>query len=855
MANNQNNVQPKVVTTTTTTTRRRGGRRRRRTPRAPPANTTTVRKVTTTRQPSGPNRRRRNRFGNTRRPVPGSVRQRITATLGTVGANQGNDIELEMALLLNPALMKETTGSNQYGPLQIYASTYSLWKIENILLKLTPLVGGSAVSGTAIRASHNLSGQPGSPSWSALGARTHRDTNPGRPLTFFLRGNNFRGPKDGWFFCNTKNDPQMCTAGSIEIHTLGKTVSTYQSKDFEGPLFLAELTCTWSFKNYNPMPGMLNLVKAELKEEGQAVKINSKPGEPITISVPANSPIARTTGAFENGVDAAATPSDIIWMVCDTTMDAVTGVLPAPFGWLFKAGWWFLKRIANKKKNGEPVAGEPDAGEVTYQVFQSMTDAMNDTPCIATNQASSANATVTNWNITQVTPGNVGQPAATGAVMRMMGLDPAEPFYLTRDRIKLGEGVITGLNFNNTWGIPLNGFAVQGVNTPGKYAYTYVNYELLDPVFFQQNEIDPATADVPTYPMLKKTADRYEEIGKVYATSGGTYSSNPSIQWRLALWKCNKTVNVVRQPNADVRLQYFILQPRLAQVSGYPTTIYGLHMITAQNPSQQTVSVEADKWYIAVFSAINGRDEFTNYGATYPFPTHRYEGATPDIEPTPDMISSGFALNSAIPLKFTFNANQSGQVTISMVQEMLQQVLRERENQNQDPFFPPLPPSSDYDNLEMPPLEGEEEEEHGATGGQEEVSHQRSRPIVPIMENELQKDVENWVEFGHRKRPPTPFSPIEEEESEDEDSDLDDDDYAEPPVVIKNLLTPEAKDLYGHLRQKGLSHEQATNAAQAAFPHLALEAWDAAYHNAMADGLSPPTARDLAWAAVSDFLS
>ncbi|UMO75816.1 MAG: ORF2 [Henan mamastrovirus 5] len=837
MANNQKNVQPKVVTTTTTTTRRRGGRRRRRTPRTSQSGTTTVRRVTTTRQPARSRRGRRNRFGAPGKSAPSGIRQRITATLGTVGSNQGNSIELETSVLLNPALMKETTGSNQHGPLQIYASTYSLWKIESILLKLTPLVGPSAVSGTAIRASYNPSGQPGSSSWSALGARKHKDTNPGRPLYFYLNGSDFRGPKDGWFFCNTKNDPQMCTAGSIEIHTLGQTVSTYQDKQFVGPLFLAEITCAWSFKGYNPQPGMLTLVKAELQEKEQTVKIHSKPGEPITMSVPAGSPLARATGVMESNVNAAATPSDIIWMICDTTMDAIEGNLPVPFSWLFKAGWWFVKRIANKKQNGAPTAGEPGPGEVTYQVFQTMTDAMNDTPCIATNDAESANAKITGWNITQVTPGNDGLPAASqSAVRRMTGIDITKPFFLTRDRVKVGEGVITGLNFNDQWGIPLNGFAVQGVNTPGIYAYTYLNYELLDPDFYQDEQIDPATADVPVYPMLKKdSANNYEEIGKVYATTGGNYGSNPTLRWRLVLWKATKTVSVTRQPNNDVRLNYFILQPRLSQVRGYPTTEYTLHYITAENPSQQVVSVEAGKWYIAVFSAINGKDQFTNYGATYPFPTTRYQGPMPTIDPTPEMFSSGIAINNAIPLKFFFNTAQVENITMSMVQQLVQEALVQRENQGAS--FPPPPPLSDYDNT--PPLEGDEEEElQGAVGGAE-----------PSL------DTRNWVEFGHGKRPPTPFSPIEEEEEEEEDSDLDDDDYAEPPEIIKNLLTPEAKDLYGDLRRKGLSHEQATRAAQAAFPHFAIEAWDAAYHNAMADGLSPPTARDCAWKAVSDFLS
>nr|WAK45911.1 MAG: capsid protein [Mamastrovirus 3] len=835
MANTKNNVQPQVVTTTTTTTSRRGRRRRRRANRPSQPTTTTVRRVTTARQATRPRRGRRNRFSAPGKSAPSSIRQRITATLGTVGSNSGNDIEMEMACLLNPALMKETTGSNQHGPLQIYASTYSLWRIERIILKLTPLVGPSAVSGTAVRASYNPSGQPGSPSWSALGARRHRDTNPGRPLYFSLSGKEFKGPKDGWFFCNTKNDPQMCTAGSLEIHTLGQTISTYQNKQFDGPLFLAEMTCDWSFKGYNPMPGMLNLVKAELKEGEQEVKINSKPGEPITISVPAGSPLARTTGVMETNVDAAATPSDIIWEVCDTTMDVVTGALPAPFGWLFKAGWWFLKRIANKKKSGDPVQGEPNAGEVTFQVFQSMTDAMNDTPCIATSQAASTNTKVTGWNITQVTPGNVGQPAATAATMRMIGIDTTKPFYLVRDRVKSGESIITGLNFNDRWGVPLNGFAVQDV-TSQKKVYSYYSYELLDPYFYQDVQIDPATADVNTYPMMKKQADTYTPIGQVYGTASLITDGQDKIRWCLVLWRADQTTTVIRQPSNDVNLEFFILQPSLSQSGGYPTTNYTMQKVRSLNPGQQTVQIERGKWYLTPFTALNGREEFNNYGASFPFPTALYNGPTLQFDPSMEFYYAGLALNNAIPLKFNFPVATTTSVTLSMVHQLVQQALAERENQ--DHPFPPLPPPSEYDNLEMPPLEGEEREEQGAVGGDE-----------PSL------DTRNWVEFGHRKRPPTPFLPIEEEEEDEEDSDLDDDDYAEPPFVIKNLLTPEAKDLYGHLRQKGLSHEQATNAAQAAFPHIALEAWDAAYHNAMADGLSPPTARDCAWKAVSDFLS
>nr|BAX00230.1 ORF2 [Porcine astrovirus 4] len=840
MANSQNNVQPKVVTTTTTTTSRRGRRRRRRATRASQNNTTTVRKVTTTRQSARTHRRRNNRPGNVGKSPPTGIRQRITATLGTVGANQGNEIETEMACLLSPALMRETTGSNQYGPLQIHASTYSLWRIENILLKLTPLVGPSAVSGTAVRASYNPSGQPGAPSWSALGARKKKDTNPGRPLTFFLSGREFRGPKDGWYFCNTKNDPQMCTAGTIEIHTLGQTVSTYTNEQFKGPLFLAEMTCTWSFKGYNPMPGMLTMVKAELKEEEQKVKIHSKPGEPVTISVPAGSHLARTTGVMETNVDASATPSDIIWLICDTTMDAVIGTLPVPFTWLFKAGWWFVKRIANKKKNGVTQPGEPDPGEVTYQVFQSMTDAMNDTPCIATNEAESANAKITGWNIIQVTPGSVGLPAASpSAARRMVGIDTTRPFYMARDRALIGESIITGLNFDGINARPLNGFAVQDV-TSNRKVQSYNTYECFDPFFYQDEEIDPATADVPTYPMYQKTSQVFTEIGTVYATAGTTLgqpSTSSYVQWRIALWKATKTVTVRLQPTgSDRKTQFFYVQPSITTGNNLPNYTHKLIITEPRSFGQTDYTVTEGRWYITVFSALNGTLEFTNYGAQYHYPTSLSTDRSVSVDPVRETYWAGLAMMNAVPLKFTFNQPTDQTVTVSMVQQMVQRALAERETQ--DLSFPPIPPPSEYDNLEMPPLEGEEAEEpQGAVGG-----------VEPS------QDTRNWVEFGHRKRPPTPFSPIEEEEEDEEESDLDDDDYAEIPSYIKNLLTPEAKKLLDDLRKMGLSHDKAVRAAQGAYPHPAVEVWEAAYHNALVDGLSPPSARDCAWGAVSDYL-
>ena len=834
MANNQNNVQPKVVTTTTTTTRRRGGRRRRRTPRTPQAGTTTVRRVTTTRQPGRLNRRRRNRFGAPGKSAPNGIRQRITATLGTVGANQSNTVELEMSSLINPLLMKENTGSNQYGPLQIHASTYNLWKLDFLSLKLTPLVGPSAVSGTAVRASLDLSGQPGSPSWSALGARKHKDTNPGRPMTFYISGNDMRGPKEGWFYCSTKNDPKMCILGALQIHTLGKTVSTYTNKNFEGPLFLAELTGQWSFKNYNPQPGLLNLVKKEFTEEPQNIKIHSKPGEPILISIPDNTSMARAISQVD--VNADATASEIIWQVCDAAINTAIDFFPPPFSWLFRSGWWFVKRVANKKENGENVDGEPNPGELTFQIYQSINDAQNEVPCISTGEVSTQSATINSLQLMQITPGNTGMQQETLAGLRRTVKPTHDPVQVSSPSLTGQKALFGHIHVNNS--PPVASVVMQALTTQQK-VYSYCIRHIKDPVFTQNGVvIQPDQIDLPSYPIYKREGNSTEPIGKVYMAAHCEITESPRIYWTTACWKATVTANIKLQRggNNNRNDKFLFFSPTQSQSgSSLPQTIYNLQVSEPVALAQTFEEIQKDNWYLTTFVAIgpNSTVEFTNYGVKY-YISKSFEINTGEYQTTQAAADVGAMMNTATPLVLNLNTTQTNALTVSELTQLRQLLAR---GVIPNPTTEQEGASSQHDNLEMPPLEGEEEEFQGAVGSTE-----------PSL------DTKNWVEFGHRKRPPTPFSPIEEEE-EDEDSDLDDDDYAEPPSAIKNLLTPEAKDLYGHLRQKGLSHEQATNAAQAAFPHFALEAWDAAYYNAMADGLSPPTARDLAWAAVSDFLS
>nr|ULR75185.1 capsid protein [Coypu astrovirus 1] len=391
-------------------------------------------------------RRRMKRNGprNQRRGPTASVTQTVTAALGTVGANTSDSVETEMVILLNPALIKEATGSNQFGPIQIYASTYSLWRIKKAAITLTPLIGPSAVSGTVVRTSLNMTATPSAASWSALGARKHKDVTPGRKMRFTIQGRDLPGPKEGWFQTNTKGDPGMSIAGAIEINSFGKTTSAYTNTPFNGSLFMCEFQATWEFANYNPNPGMLNMVKGEVDstKAENTVTITAQAGQPIFMDVAQASTFARTTATNR-------AQSEKIWQIVDTGVNSLSDVFPPPFNWLMKGGWWFVKRVV-----GAPVR----TGMARYQVFQTIQDARSNTPCIA-NATKSVEIRTGNMHYIQVVPENLGLADTDDIESRTIELpdyDPSLPI----------ESIMT-------WSLPrVNNTSDRNPNAPGIYDYS-----------------------------------------------------------------------------------------------------------------------------------------------------------------------------------------------------------------------------------------------------------------------------------------------------------------------------------------------------------------------------------------------
>nr|AJD79294.1 ORF2 [Porcine astrovirus 5] len=305
-----------------------------------------------------------------------AITQTATLTLGTLGTNGSGNLEIEGVAHLNPLLIKEKTAAAGAGPIQALASQYAMWRCLSLRVVLVPTVGASAVSGTVARTSLNQPGAPAQTTWSGLGARKHIDATPGRRVEFRLGRRDLQGPRDGWWYTDTSNGVQNSAGPTIEIHSYGKTVSTFQATAWSGELWLVELRATWQFTNWNMNPKLLNLVDTTIPH-GNIKLSSSDAGAPVVLTVEkaANAPL-ETQHAQNPHVTGTPSVSEVIWRAADVGVKVVASGLPPPLSWLIGGGWWFMKRAFNA-----PVGTGINANTVdAYYVYATAVDAELNNP-------------------------------------------------------------------------------------------------------------------------------------------------------------------------------------------------------------------------------------------------------------------------------------------------------------------------------------------------------------------------------------------------------------------------------------------------------------------------------------------
>nr|AVK93105.1 capsid protein [Canine astrovirus] len=368
-------------------------------------------------------------------PKP-AITQTATSTLGTVGPNTSGAVELELATFMNPCLVKESTASNSFGPIQASAAQYNLWRVTKAQVRLTPMVGPSAISGTAYRVSLNTAGTPSSTGWSGLGARKHKDVRVGAISVFNVTSRDMAGPREGWFVTNTNESGGESVGPTIELHSLGETKSTYQNSSYSGPVFLVELRCTWQFTNYSANPALAQLEKGE--DRDAQIKFEGEAGQPLKMVIQPHSSFARALELRSampysgNSRAVGESTSDTIWQIASTAVDATSVVVPPPFNWLIKGGWWSSK-----------LAGRARTGEVEVQVYASYEDAQNNRPAICTGSVSGDNTPRQHTvKFVQMNSPSTGMPpeSALGAFSLPIPPAPDTPAVIG-DNFKLVTGV------------------------------------------------------------------------------------------------------------------------------------------------------------------------------------------------------------------------------------------------------------------------------------------------------------------------------------------------------------------------------------------------------------------------------
>nr|WKW56220.1 capsid protein [Porcine astrovirus 5] len=306
-----------------------------------------------------------------------AITQTATLTLGTLGTNGSGNLEIEGVAHLNPLLIKEKTAAAGAGPIQALASQYAMWRCLSLRVVLVPTVGASAVSGTVARTSLNQPGAPAQTTWSGLGARKHVDATPGRRVEFRLGRRDMQGPRDGWWYTDTSNGVQNSAGPTIEIHSYGKTVSTFQATAWSGELWLVELRATWQFTNWNMNPRLLSLVDTKIAEGNVKLSSNAA-GAPVVLSVERAANLLLETQHAQNPHHLTGSPSvsEVIWRAADVGIKVVASELPPPLSWLIGGGWWFIKRVFNA-----PVGNGVDAASVDgYYIYATAVDAELNNP-------------------------------------------------------------------------------------------------------------------------------------------------------------------------------------------------------------------------------------------------------------------------------------------------------------------------------------------------------------------------------------------------------------------------------------------------------------------------------------------
>nr|QJI53433.1 MAG: capsid protein precursor [Astroviridae sp.] len=350
-------------------------------------------------------------------PRPQSVMS-TTLTLGPINGSSLNDLNRQMRYWFNPTQLKPEDSLDTVTPLSVRGSQYDLWKVLHASVTFQPLVGSSVVTGSLVYCDLDQEASSAKPETiDSIKARPHLELALGRRKTWVIPARFLQGPRMGWWYVDTNEDPSQSLGPGLNFWTYMQTQNLFQKGDeqqkpYTGPLFLAEMTIRYAFANYNPKPALSQLkmyssehdeqsshyeAKFKNDDEGNLImEVKDKQGFGLFLKTwDQHHHHYKATGKEEK--------STTLWSLAGTAVSVAANAL-GPWGWLLKGGWWVIRKIFNAPGNGQGVS--------TYMVYASVEDASKDNSIKQTVQSANGELTVpfSTIKVKQINNPNLNNP-------------------------------------------------------------------------------------------------------------------------------------------------------------------------------------------------------------------------------------------------------------------------------------------------------------------------------------------------------------------------------------------------------------------------------------------------------------
>lgn len=353
-----------------------------------------------------------------------------TLTLGPIEGNTQDALVRKMRQWLNPCLLRPADSEETSTPLTVRASQYDLWRPERVVVKLQPLVGKTMVSGTIFLIDLDQEASAAKPETiDSIKARPHREVPIGSLCVWNIPKRFLQGPRAGWWYVDTNEDPSQSMGPGLNFWTHMQTINLlgaaqiYKVENapdpptelkgikagnaYVGPVFLAEVTVTYAFANYNPKPTLAQLVSvhdehvlqkdssgqqptdanpeipsADISKEKNPFLMNDPEGDmSLNLVVPEGSSLLRladvidpTPSLFQRAEPAQSQKAETFWSVAGDTINTVSNFL-GPWGWLLKGGWFVVRKIFGPKQ-----LARVGINGTAYKIYSSIENAAKDIP-------------------------------------------------------------------------------------------------------------------------------------------------------------------------------------------------------------------------------------------------------------------------------------------------------------------------------------------------------------------------------------------------------------------------------------------------------------------------------------------